>query len=101
MGFDARVELLEIVNVVRGDLDILQGILPAGSAPECENCGAPIQPPHMHLRPTLCKQLLIVNISSQTSPETDLAVPFDPLSASCYNQPENCNVGLSNIAKIA
>ncbi len=52
VGFDARVELLEVVYVATEDLDILQAVLLAGSAPESKDCCATLQPPHMHLHPT-------------------------------------------------
>ncbi len=52
MGFDARVEFLEVVDVATEDLDVLQAVLLAGSAPEGKDCCAALQPPHMHLHPT-------------------------------------------------
>jgi len=52
MGFDARVELLEVVYVATEDLDVLQAVLLACSAPESKDCCAALQPPHMHLHIT-------------------------------------------------
>jgi len=52
VGFDARVELLEVVDVATENLDVLQSVLLAGSAPEGKDCCAALQPPHMHLYPT-------------------------------------------------
>ena len=52
MGFDPRVELLEVVDVAAEDLDVLQAVLLAGRAPEGKHRRTPLQPPHMHLHLT-------------------------------------------------
>ena len=52
VGFDARVELLEVVYVAAEDFDVLQAVLLAGSAPEGKDCCAALQPAHMHLHTT-------------------------------------------------
>ena len=55
MCFDARVQLLQIVNVLAEDLDILQAVLSCCSSSESKDGGAAFQPTHMHL--TQHKQL--------------------------------------------
>ena len=52
MGFDAGVQLLQVVDVAAEDLDVLQAVLLAGGAPEGKHRRTPLQPPHMHLHPT-------------------------------------------------
>ena len=49
VGFDTWVQLLQVVDVAAHNLDILEAILRAGSAPEGKDCSAPLQPAHMHL----------------------------------------------------
>jgi len=52
VGFDARIQLLQVVYVAAQDLDVLQAVLLACSAPESKDCCAALQPPHMHLHTT-------------------------------------------------
>ena len=49
MCFDARVELLQVVNVLAEDLHILQAVLSGGSAPEGKHGCTAFQPTNMYL----------------------------------------------------
>lgn len=49
VSLDARVQLLQIVNVLAEDLHVLQAVLSSGSPSEGQNSCAALQPPHMHL----------------------------------------------------